>query len=157
MAGHGQDRLFYRKAGGGGLCRGQHGCCQFQRIQYCGRRHDLYRRRLLRPHCRNFGRHIDCGVCHLCAPLEEVESVAAVADPDSAVDGGKLILLHDGRKAKIARAVNSLTTVPEGQSPALKKIKVVEAIDLIRSYAIRLPEDRYGAGSPTATTTRWRW
>lgn len=77
------------------------------------------------------------------APLEEVESVAAVADPDSAVDGGKLILLHDGRKAKIARAVNSLTTVPEGQSPALKKIKVVEAIDLIRSYAIRLTEDRY--------------
>lgn len=77
------------------------------------------------------------------APLEVVESVAAVADPDSAVDGGKLILLHDGRKAKIARAVNSLTTVPEGQSPALKKIKVVEAIDLIRSYAIRLTEDRY--------------
>ena len=77
------------------------------------------------------------------APLEEVESVDAIADPDSAVDAGKLILLHDGRKAKIARAVNSLTTVPTGQSAALKKINVVEAIDLIRAYAIRLTEDRY--------------
>lgn len=77
------------------------------------------------------------------APLDEVESVDAVADPDAAVGAGKLILLHDGRKAKIARAVNSLTTVPQGQSAALKKIKVVEAVDLIRAYAIRLTEDRY--------------
>lgn len=77
------------------------------------------------------------------APLDEVESVDAIADPNAAVDAGKLILLHDGRKAKIARAVNSLTTVPKGQSESLKKIKVVEAVDLIRSYAIRLTEDRY--------------
>ena len=77
------------------------------------------------------------------APLDEVESVDAIADPDTAVDAGKLILLHDGRKAKIARAVNSLVTVPQGQSASLKKIKVVEAVDLIRAYAIRLTEDRY--------------
>ena len=77
------------------------------------------------------------------APLTEVTGVDAIADPDDAVDSGKLILLHDGRKAKIARAVNSLVTVPESQSGALKKIKVVEAVDLIRSNAIRLVEDNY--------------
>lgn len=77
------------------------------------------------------------------APLDEVTAVTAVENPDSAVDSGKLILLHDGRKAKIARAVNSLVTVPAGQSSELKKIKVVEAVDLIRHYAIALIEDTY--------------
>lgn len=77
------------------------------------------------------------------APLEEVDSVAAVAEADAAVDAGKLILLHDGRRAKIARAVNSLTTVGAGESASLKKIKTVEGIDLIRSYARELMEDHY--------------
>lgn len=77
------------------------------------------------------------------APLQEVVSVGAVEDPDAAVDAGQLILLHDGRKAKLCRAVNSLTTVPEGGRESLRKIKVVEAVDLIRSYALRLGEDKY--------------
>ncbi len=77
------------------------------------------------------------------APLPEVVSVGAVEDPDAAVNAGKLILLHDGRKAKLCRAVNSLTTVPAGGKESLRKIKVVEAVDLIRSYALRLGEDKY--------------
>lgn len=88
MAGHGQDRLFYRKAGGGGLCRGQHGCCQFQRISivaggttytgagYCARIAGILA-----------ATSIAASATY--APLEEVESVAAVAEPDSAVDGGQ--------------------------------------------------------------------
>ena len=76
------------------------------------------------------------------AQLPEVTAVTAQADPDSDIDGGKLILLHDGRKAKIARAVNSLQTL--GDLPAsLKKIKVVEAVDLIRSRARSVIEDSY--------------
>lgn len=77
------------------------------------------------------------------APLEEVTAVDAVEDMDAAIDAGKLILVHDGVKAKLSRAVNSMTTVPAGQSAALKKIKVVEAVDLIRSYAMRLIEDSF--------------
>lgn len=77
------------------------------------------------------------------APLPEVVSVGVVEDPDAAVNAGKLILLHDGRKAKLCRAVNSLTTVPAGGRESLRKIKVVEAVDLIRSYALRLGEDKY--------------
>lgn len=76
------------------------------------------------------------------AQLPEVTSVDAQTDPDTAVDGGKLILLHDGRKAKIARGVNSLQTL--GDLPAnMKKIKVVEAVDLIRSRARAVIEDNY--------------
>ncbi len=77
------------------------------------------------------------------APLPEVTSIDTISDPDAAVDAGKLILLYDGRKAKIARAVNSMTKLPEGVPESLKKCKMVEAVDLIRSYALRLTEDSY--------------
>lgn len=84
------------------------------------------------------------------APLPEVTAVAAVADPDAAVDAGKLILLHDGKKAKLCRAVNSMTTLAEGVPASLRKIKMVEAVDLIRSYAMRLAEDRYIGQKPNS-------
>lgn len=77
------------------------------------------------------------------APLSEVTAVDEVADPDAAVAAGKLILLHDGRKVKLCRAVNSLTTVPKDQSEALKKIKIVEAVDLIRREAKIVIDDQY--------------
>ena len=77
------------------------------------------------------------------AVLEEVTGVTAVADPDAAVAAGKLILVYDGRKAKLGRAVNSLVTVPEDQSEALRKIKIVAAVDLIRREGKLLIEDQY--------------
>ena len=77
------------------------------------------------------------------APLEEVTSVDAVADANAAVGAGKLILDHDGRRVRLSRAVNSMTTVGADQSPALKKIKIVEAVDLIRREAKVLIEDQY--------------
>ena len=77
------------------------------------------------------------------AVLEEVTGVTAVSDPDAAVAAGKLILVYDGRKAKLGRAVNSLVTVPTDQSEALKKIKIVAAVDLIRREGKLLIEDQY--------------
>ena len=75
--------------------------------------------------------------------LPEVTAVAEVANADAAVAAGKLILIHDGRKVKLGRAVNSLTTVPPDQSEALKKIKIVDAVDLIRRESKILIEDQY--------------
>ena len=77
------------------------------------------------------------------AVLPEVSAVKEVADPDAAVAAGKLILVHDGRKVKLGRAVNSLVTVPAEMSEALKKIKIVDAVDLIRREARVLIEDQY--------------
>ena len=77
------------------------------------------------------------------APLSEVTAVDEVANADAAVAAGKLILIHDGRKVKLGRAVNSLTTVPPDQSEALKKIKIVDAVDLIRRESKILIEDQY--------------
>lgn len=45
-------------------------------------------------------------------------------------------MIHDGQKAKIARGVNSLTTIPVGGSADWRKIKIVEGMDLI-SYFLR--------------------
>lgn len=76
-------------------------------------------------------------------PLEEVTGVDEIADPDTAADSGQLILIHDGRKVKLGRAVNSLTSVTGDMSESLKKIKIVEALDLIRSRCRMVIDDKY--------------
>lgn len=78
------------------------------------------------------------------APLPEVSDVArsTKAEMDAAVDAGKLILMHDGMKVKVARGVTSLTTTTT--TPAdYKKIKIVETVDLIRNDLRLLCQDNY--------------
>lgn len=64
--------------------------------------------------------------------LSEVTSIAESTNPDKDIDEGKLILINDGDGIEIARAVNSLTELSEGEKEELKKIKIVEGMDLIR-------------------------
>ena len=64
--------------------------------------------------------------------LPEVESIQESETSDTDVDNGKLILINDGTKIKIARGVNSLTTTTETKGDDFKKIKIVEAVDMIR-------------------------
>lgn len=66
----------------------------------------------------------------------------AVSNPDSAIDGGELILVDDGRQIKLGRAVTSLVTTT-GKPAALRKIKMTSAVDLIRYYAVTTIEDEY--------------
>jgi len=64
--------------------------------------------------------------------LDEVESITEHADPDADIDAGELILINDTEKIKIGRGVNSLTTTSPTKSAKFKKIRIVEAIDLMR-------------------------
>ena len=79
-------------------------------------------------------------------PLLEVADFTRLANKaaeDAAADKGELILLHDGRKAKLGRGVNSLTTTGADKGGMLKKIKIVETKDRI-TYDLRLAvEDHY--------------
>lgn len=79
-------------------------------------------------------------------PLLEVADFTRLANKaaeDSSADKGELILLHDGRKAKLGRGVNSLTTTGADKGGMLKKIKIVETKDRI-TYDLRLAvEDHY--------------
>lgn len=79
------------------------------------------------------------------APLPEVTAVTerSEAEQAAAVDAGKLILIHDGQKAKIARGVNSLVTIPPKGKPDWRFIKIVEGMDLITYYLRTTIEDAY--------------
>lgn len=74
-------------------------------------------------------------------PLEEVESVSQKtrAAMDQAIDGGKLVLWHDGEKVKIGRGVTSYT----GKEGYKKKIRLVDIICRIKTDLTREIEDGY--------------
>ena len=79
---------------------------------------------------------IPMGMSCTYASLPELTAVTArsEAEQTAAVNGGNLILIHDGLVAKIARGVNSLTTIPATGNADWSKIKIVEGMDLITYY-----------------------
>ena len=79
------------------------------------------------------------------AALPEVTDVEALGteEQEKAIDRGELILIHDGRQAKVARAVNSLSKLPAEGKADWRKIKIVEGMDLITYFARSTIEDNY--------------
>lgn len=78
--------------------------------------------------------------------LSEVENFDELADDnarDAAINAGKLILINDGEKIKIARGVNSLTTTTATQGAIFKKIRIVETVDMIRDDLTDTVRDSY--------------
>lgn len=88
---------------------------------------------------------IPMGMSATYAPLPELTAVTPRSETEQtqAVNEGKLILIHDGVKAKIARGVNSLTTVPEEGKADWSKIKVAEGMNLITYYLRTTIQDTY--------------
>ncbi|OHW62170.1 phage tail sheath protein [Andreesenia angusta] len=64
--------------------------------------------------------------------LPEVTSISEYSDPDAAINAGSLILVNDGEKIKIARAVNTLTTYTANIGEDFSKIKIIEGMDMIK-------------------------
>ncbi|WP_066503482.1 phage tail sheath C-terminal domain-containing protein [Abyssisolibacter fermentans] len=64
--------------------------------------------------------------------LSEVDKIDESSDPNAEIDSGKLILINDGTKIKIGRGVNSLTTLAGSKGEEFKKIKIVDAVDLVK-------------------------
>ncbi len=75
--------------------------------------------------------------------LDEVVDIVQSNDPDADIRAGKLILIYDGEKFKIARGVTSLTTVTDDMPEDFKKIKLMEAADIVRTDIIETYEDSY--------------
>ena len=71
------------------------------------------------------------------ADLDDLEAVADVSNLDTAIDGGSLCLFRDDDVIRIARGVNTLQTVSGDVTEDMKKIAVVEAMDLIQEDIIR--------------------
>jgi hypothetical protein len=64
--------------------------------------------------------------------LPEVLDVPHMANTafDTLIDGGQLVLINDGVKVKIARAVNSLVTLTTTKTADWQKCKIVDIMDL---------------------------
>ncbi|MEA5085101.1 MAG: phage tail sheath C-terminal domain-containing protein [Lachnospiraceae bacterium] len=79
------------------------------------------------------------------APLSELTDIDRLTKDErtTAVDAGEFILTHDGTKVKTERAVNSLVTTTEDVGEAFKKIKIVEAVDMINTDIRTTAEDSY--------------
>lgn len=77
------------------------------------------------------------------APLNELDDCERVEDIDKAVGNGEFVVFYDGKKVKTARAVNSLTTTVQGKGDGYKKIKIVDAMDLIADDLTTTIEDDY--------------
>lgn len=75
--------------------------------------------------------------------LPEVESITESSDPNADINAGQLILINDGEKIKIARAVNSLTSTTVEKGEEFRKIKILEGIDLVKEDITRTFEDEY--------------
>lgn len=75
--------------------------------------------------------------------LPEVESIEESTAPDTDIDAGKLILINDGEKIKIGRGVNSLHILSGDKTEDMKKIKIIDGMDLIRDDIRTTFEENY--------------
>lgn len=64
--------------------------------------------------------------------LAEVEGITESTTPDEDIDGGKFILINDGEKIKVGRGINSLHILSGDKTEDMKKIKIIDSMDLIR-------------------------
>lgn len=79
------------------------------------------------------------------APLPEVVDCEGLTrdELDDAINKGEFVIFNDGEKIKVARGVNSLVTTGGDKQASFKKIKIVEAMDLIHDDVKRTAEDNY--------------
>lgn len=77
------------------------------------------------------------------APLTELSDCTRLTDIDTPVDNGEFIVFYDGEKVKVVRGVNSFVTTVDGKGDSFKKIKIVEAMDMINDDIIKTTQDSY--------------
>lgn len=64
--------------------------------------------------------------------LAEVDGITESTTPDEDIDAGKFILINDGEKIKVGRGINSLHILSGDKTEDMKKIKIIDGMDLIR-------------------------
>lgn len=77
------------------------------------------------------------------APLPELSDCTRLTDIDTPVDKGQFIVFYDGEKVKVVIGINSFVTTVEGKGDSFKKIKIVEAMDMIHDDITKTAQDSY--------------
>lgn len=77
--------------------------------------------------------------------LSEVDDVPKFtkSELDEKINAGEFVIFHDGRKVKVARGVNSLTTIGQEKGEDYQSIKMVDIMDLIYTDIKVTSEDYY--------------
>ena len=75
--------------------------------------------------------------------LADVTSITESLTPDTDIDAGQFILINDGEKIKVGRGVNSLATLSGDKTEDMKKIKIIEGMDLMRDDIRTTFENNY--------------
>ena len=86
------------------------------------------------------------------AGLNEIESIADQENSviDSAIESGKLTLCWKKGKARIARGVNSRTSITEDRGEQFKKIKLVNSYKFINNAIYKVIIDHYAGKIPNS-------
>ena len=77
------------------------------------------------------------------SPFDDVTRRWTRSEQEKAVRGGVLLLIHDGRKVKVLRGMNSLVTLQLGQNSSWKKIRTIRVMDAINGDLQRTTDDVY--------------
>lgn len=79
------------------------------------------------------------------ATLEDVDSIENLTkeDADTRIDNGELILVREMGKVRVARGVNSLTTLTDTKGNAFQKIKLRKTLNLIHNDLRRVIVEKY--------------
>ncbi len=65
-------------------------------------------------------------------PLPELQDYPISTDPDTDIEAGKLVVVMNNMKVRLGRAVTSFVSTTPEKGEQFKKIKIVEAVDLMR-------------------------
>ena len=84
---------------------------------------------------------IDSSVTY--APLTDLKAADPVADVGTSIDAGNLVLYLEDEAIRIARGVTTLVTPGAAQNDDMKKISIVEAMDMIQEDIIRTWKNFY--------------
>ncbi len=79
------------------------------------------------------------------APLPELTDCTRLtrAEQEAALDEGKFIVFFDGEIVKVAQGINSLITTTADKGNQFKKIKIVDAMDMIHDDITKTAQDSY--------------
>lgn len=77
------------------------------------------------------------------APFDDVTRRWTRSEQEEGVRNGVFLLVHDGRKVKVLRGVNTLITTRDGLNKGWRKIRKIRVIDQINSDLQKLAEDHY--------------
>ena len=79
------------------------------------------------------------------ATLSDVDSIENLTkeEADSRIDAGELILVREMGKVRVARGVNSLTTLTDVKGNAFQKIKLRKTLNLIHNDLRRVIVEKY--------------